>query len=94
MTRLTRRLVFAVTSLFVALALPAGTAFAMPAPTVPDTGAANSAPVIIDRVTTTSSIALWQLALVALTAAITAAVAVAVATRLTGANRRSHAQPA
>jgi hypothetical protein len=93
MTRLTRRLVFAVTSLLALLALP-GTAFAMPAPILPDTGASGTAPVIIEKVTATSSVALWQLALVALTAAVVAAVAVTALTRLTSAARRTHPQPA
>ena len=94
MTRLTRRLVFAVTSLLALLALPAGTAFAMPAPTPTDTGGSGTAPVIIEKVTATSSVALWQLGLVALTAALLAAVAVATLTRLTGTARRTHPQPA
>jgi len=93
MTRLARRLVFAVTSLLAVLALP-GTAFAVPAPILPDTGAAGTAPVIIERITSTSSVTVWQLALVALTAAVVAAVAVAALTRLTSAARRTHPQPA
>ena len=93
MTRLTRRLVFTITSVLAVLALP-GTAFAMPAPIPTDTGASATAPVIIERITSTSSVALWQLALVALTAALVAAVAVATLTRLTGTARRTHPQPA
>lgn len=93
LTRLTRRLLFVLTSLLLALALP-GTAFAMPAPVQPDAGAADTAPVIIERITPASSIAVWQLALVALAAALLAAVAVAVVTRLTSSTRRTHPQPA
>lgn len=93
MTRLTRRLVFAVTSLIALLALP-GTALAMPAPIAPDTGGSATAPVIIEKITSTSSVTVWQLALVALTAALVAAVAVAALTRLTSAARRTRPQPA
>lgn len=93
MTRLTRRLVFAVMSVVALLGLP-GTAFAMPAPVVPDSGGSAPAPVIIERVTATSSTALWQLALVALVAALGSAVVVVLLTRLTGAARRTHPQPA
>jgi hypothetical protein len=93
MTRLTRRVAFAVTSLLALLALP-GTAFAVPAPILPDTGGSGTAPVIIEKVTAPSSVALWQLGLVALTAALLAAVAVVALTRLTGAARRTHPQPA
>ncbi len=93
MTRLTRRLLFAVTSVLAALALP-GTAFAMPAPVVPDTGASGTAPVIIERVTATSTVAVWQLALVALIAAITAAAAVSLLTRMTSTTRHTRPQPA
>ena len=46
MARLTRRLVFTVTSVLALLALP-GTAFAMSAPIPPDTGTSYTAPVII-----------------------------------------------
>jgi hypothetical protein len=94
MTRLTRRLLVAVTSVAAALALPAGTAFAMPAPVVPDTGAPGTAPVIIERVTATSTVALWQLALVALIAAITAAAAVSLLTRMTSTTSHTRPQPA
>ena len=96
MTRLTRRLAFAVTSLLALLALLAlpGTAFAAPAPLPTDTGVSGTAPVIIEKVTSTSSVTMWQLALVALTAALVAAVAVAAVTRLTSAARRTHPQPA
>jgi small-conductance mechanosensitive channel len=93
MTRLTRRLMLAATSLVAVLALP-GTAFAMPAPVLPDTGAPDSTPVIIERVTATSTVGLWQLALVALTAAVVAAVAVSLLTRLTSATRQARPQPA
>ncbi|HEY5183843.1 MAG TPA: hypothetical protein VIM19_02820 [Actinomycetes bacterium] len=93
MTRLTRRLVFAVTSVLGLLALP-GTAFAMPAPIPPDTSVSDPTPVIIEKITSTASVALWQLALVAMTAAIVTAVAVSVLTRLTSTSRRTHPQPA
>ena len=93
MARLTRRLVFTVTSVLALLALP-GTAFAMSAPIPPDTGTSYAAPVIIEKISSTSSVTVWQLALVALTAALVAALAVAVLTRLTSASRRTHPQPA
>lgn len=93
MTRLTRRLVFVVTSLLAMLAVP-GTAFAAPAPLPTDTGGSGTAPVIIEKVTSTSSVTMWQLALVALTAALVAAVAVAAVSRLTSAARGTHPQPA
>ncbi len=93
MSRLARRLVFALTSLLALLALP-GTAFAMSEPIRPDAGAPDPAPVIIENITSTVSVAAWQLALVALAAAVTAAVAVAVLTRQVGATRRTRPQPA
>jgi hypothetical protein len=93
MARLTRRLVFTVMSVVALLGLPS-TAFAMPAPIVPDTGVSDQTPVIIERVTSTPSTTLWQLALVALVAALGSAVVVVLLTRLTGAARRTHPQPA
>ncbi|HSN06064.1 MAG TPA: hypothetical protein VLV82_01875 [Candidatus Angelobacter sp.] len=93
MSRPIRRLLVAVTTLLGLLALP-GTAFAMTEPVRPDAGAPGPTPVIIQNVTSTVSVAAWQLAAVALTAAVVAAVAVAVLGRVMGAVRRTRPQTA
>lgn len=80
MSRLTRRLLFAVTSVLALLALP-GTAFARPVPIMPDTSGAAPTPATTDRIVTTS-LSLWQASVVAVAAAVVAVLAVVILTRL------------
>lgn len=91
-----KRILAVVTTVSAALVAVSGTAFAGPAPIGPDSGTAGATPVVIDQVTTTS-VSAWQLALLALTAAVVAAALTALFTAFTGRRRTTmtaHAQAA
>jgi hypothetical protein len=94
---ITKRILALVSVVTTTLVGLAGTAFAGPAPIAPDTGDVSTTPVVIDHFTTTSTVSGWQLALLALAAALTAAALTAAVTAFNGRHRTrvaAHAQAA